>query len=138
MSQKPIVASGWSGQLDFLNTTDAILLPGELRNVEPGAVWENVIIPESQWFNIDPDKAASALMWIFKRYDQFLLPAKRLSSVNRNKFSYDSIRDRTKELLEKYVPASAIQVDLKLPTLKRVLPSIKKSESSNDEKVTNG
>ena len=51
LSQKPIIASNWSGHIDFLK--EAVLLPGTLTNVHPSTVWENVIIPESQWFTID-------------------------------------------------------------------------------------
>ena len=61
MSQKPVISSGWSGPLDFLNPSESILIPGELKPVEAGAVWENVIIPQSQWFNIDQNKAANAI-----------------------------------------------------------------------------
>lgn len=141
MSQKPVIASGWSGQLDFLNKDDAILLPGELKQVEKAAVWENVIIPESAWFNVDMNAAASALMWAFKRYDTFLLPAKRLARKNAQLFGYDVIKNRTAELLERYVPKMAIQVPVKLPSLKKIgrdvpsapLPVLKKLEPKNAE-----
>jgi hypothetical protein len=43
-SGKPIIASGWSGHLDFLNPEEAVLVGGELKQVEPGAVWEGVIL----------------------------------------------------------------------------------------------
>lgn len=137
MSQKPVIASSWSGHLDFLNVDESVLVPGELRQVEPGAVWENVIIAQSSWFNIDMNSAANALMWVFKKYDQFLLPAKRLAKKNRELFGYNTIRDRTKELLEKYVPEFNIptQMPVVLPTLKKLggtksvvttLPTLKK------------
>ena len=120
MSEKPILASGWSGHLDFLNKDNAVLIAGELRPVEPGSVWENVIIPQSAWFNVDNNQAGGALIYAFKKYDQLLLPAKRLAAENRTKFSYDAIRERTKQLIEQYVPKQAVQVDLKLPTLKKL------------------
>jgi hypothetical protein len=124
LSQKPIIASGWSGQLDFLNPEDALLVGGELRPVEPGAVWDNVIIPQSSWFNIDPNQAGSALLVIFKNADRFALGAKRLAKKNKDAFNYNVIRDRTNELLTKYVPKFAPapqQLQIKLPTLKKVL-----------------
>ena len=34
---KPIIASGWSGHLDFLNPSFTYLLPGNLENVHPSA-----------------------------------------------------------------------------------------------------
>jgi glycosyltransferase involved in cell wall biosynthesis len=120
ISQKPIIASGWSGHLDFLNKDNAILIAGELKPVEASAVWENVIIPQAAWFNVDMNQAGGALIYVFKKYDQLLLPAKRLAAENRTNFSYDAIKARTKELLEKYVPKQALQVDLKLPTLKKI------------------
>ncbi len=123
MSQKPVIASGWSGQLDFLSKDNAILIAGEIRQVEPGAVWENVIVPQSGWFNIDPNQAGGALLYTFKKYDSTLLQAKRLATENRANFNYDAIKTRTKELLEKYVPKQALQVDLKLPTLKKITKS---------------
>jgi len=135
ISQKPVIASNWSGHLDFLNVDEAILVPGELRPVEPGAVWENVIIPQSAWFNVDPNNAASALMHVFKRYDQFLLPAKRLAKKNLEQFSYEAIKKQTADLLAKYVPAFVMEVPVNLPTLKKlggkpaqptVLPTLKK------------
>lgn len=122
MSEKPVIASGWSGHLDFLNP-GAILLNGELRPVEPGAVWDNVIIPQSAWFNVDMNQAASALLAVFKKYDTFMLPAKRLAKENKDRFNYTTIRDRTKALLDQYVPPFAAQIEVKLPTLKKISAS---------------
>jgi glycosyltransferase involved in cell wall biosynthesis len=121
-SQKPIIASGWSGQLDFLALKKglAILLPGELKQIEPGAVWENVLIKESSWFNVNIQAAAQALMFAFKNYDQTLKPAVELAHLCADAFGYDVIKRRTIELLEKYVPAVAIQIPVTLPTLKKI------------------
>jgi glycosyltransferase involved in cell wall biosynthesis len=122
MSQKPVIASGWSGHLDFLNKDESVLVSGELKPVEAGAIVPDMIIKESAWFNIDPNAGANALMWVFKRYDNFLLPAKRLARKNKEAFSYDAIKKRTAELLEKYVPPMAIQIPIKLPSLKKITP----------------
>ena len=40
LSEKPIMVSNWSGQLDFLNKNNAILLPGTLTDVHPSALPE--------------------------------------------------------------------------------------------------
>jgi glycosyltransferase involved in cell wall biosynthesis len=136
MSQKPVIASGWSGHLDFLNADDAILVPGELRPVEPGAVVPEMIIKESSWFNVDHNAGANALMWAFKRYDQFLLPAKRLAKKNKEAFSYEAIKKRTEDLLKQYVPETAIQIPIKLPSLKKITP-INQTTLPVLKKVTN-
>lgn len=125
MSEKPILASGWSGQLDILNPEDAILIGGELKLIERGAVWENILIPESSWFNIDETFASKALMLLFKDYERFLPGAKKLAKANVEKFNYEVIKERLKALLDQYVPKfelppDATEVPLVLPKLKLV------------------
>lgn len=129
-SGKPIIASGWSGHLDFLESDKCILLPGELRNVDASAVWENVIIPQSQWFNVDPNVAGSAMLFAFKKYDDLVLRAKQLSKSARDKFNYDVIKHRTKDLLEKYIPKIALPEPIVLPKLKRI------SKLNNEEPIS--
>ena len=128
-SAKPIIASNWSGHLDFLEKDKCILLPGELKNVDASAVWENVIIPESQWFNVNPDAAGSAMLFAFKKYDNLILPAKQLAKSARDRFNYNVIKDKTKDLLEKYVPKMAVQAPIALPKLNKI------SKKTNEEPV---
>lgn len=121
-SEKPVMASGWSGQLDFLNPDDAILLGGELKQIDPSAVWDNILIKESSWFSPDPQFTANAMLYIFKNYDKFLPGAKKLALDNAKRFNNDVIKARTIELLDKYIPKYEVaqQVPLILPTLKRL------------------
>lgn len=123
MSEKPIIASGWSGQLDFLDPENAILLPGQLKQVEGGSVWENIIIPESSWFNVDENFAKEALMYAFKNQEKLTFKAKLLAEKNRREFNYDAIKQRTKELLDQYVPKFELpqEIALNLPTLKKIV-----------------
>lgn len=117
-SQKPIIASGWSGHMDFLAPDKALLIGGSLKNVDGSAVWPGVIIPESQWFAVDNNMAAGAMMTLFKRYDEFTERARLLAKENKEKFSYEVIKSQTKDLLTKYVPLFAQPMKLKLPELK--------------------
>lgn len=119
-SGKPILASGWSGHLDFLNPDEALLIGGELKQVEPGAVWEGVIIPESKWFNIDIQQASFAMQYIVKKYGALVDKARFLAKKNAAQFNFDMIQQRTQDLLDQYVPKFAMPVPLKLPTLKKV------------------
>ena len=123
-SEKPIMASGWSGQLDFLNPQDAILLGGELKPIDAGSVWEHILIKESSWFNPDPQFTVNAMQYVFKNYDKFLPGAKKLAQENAKKFNNEVIKARTKELLDKYIPNFEIdapkQIPLVLPTLKKL------------------
>lgn len=125
LSRKPVIASGWSGQLDFLNPEDALLLAGELKPIDESAVWDNILIRESQWFNVDPQFAANALRYVKKNYENYLTKATRLAKVNRKKFSYDTVRELTAEILRKHVPEFEIAPEpefenMVMPTLKRL------------------
>jgi len=124
-----VIASGWSGHLDFLSTEGAVLIGGELKNVHDSSVWENVIIKESSWFSPDPQQAVNAMAAVFMDYAQFKNNAYYLAERNRKNFSYATIQKKTWELLDKYVPEFPKQVPLKLPSLKKIeLPTLKKAE----------
>ena len=47
LSGKPVIVSGWSGHMDFLNPEEAIILSGKLQKVDASAAWEGVINAET-------------------------------------------------------------------------------------------
>ena len=129
ISGKPVIASGWSGHMDFLNVDDAVLVGGTLDKIHPSAVWENILIAESSWFRPDTQQSANALAAVFMNYEEFHKKAKKLGKENFKKFSYQAIQKRTWELLDKYVPEFPKHVPLTLPKLKKIeLPKLKKVE----------
>lgn len=129
ISGKPVIASGWSGHMDFLNVDDAVLVGGTLDKIHPSAVWENILIAESSWFRPDTQQSANALAAVFMNYEEFHKKSKKLGKENFKKFSYQAIQKRTWELLDKYVPEFPKHVPLVLPKLKKIeLPKLKKAE----------
>ena len=129
VSGKPVIASGWSGHMDFLRQDEAVLVGGELKNVHPSSVWENVIMAESQWFTADPQQCVNAMGAVFMDYTTFKNRAYNTADRNRKQFSYESIQKRTWELLDKYVPEFPKQLPLVLPKLKKIeLPKLNKVE----------
>jgi len=136
LSEKPIIASNWSGQLDFLNT-DALLLPGGLVNVPKGSFPKEFNVEGSQWFQVNYQYASNVMKEVFNNYDKYKIKAKKLAIVNKTKFTLSAMTIKLGEILEKYLPKFEVQpqkVDLKLPTLKKVsepkqnlgLPKLKK------------
>lgn len=119
VSGKPVIASGWSGHMDFLNVNNSILVGGELKPVHPSAAWENVIMESAQWFSPDPQQSMNAFAAAFLDYKQFKDRAYDLMIENRVKFSYESVREIAKGLLDKYVPEFPKQVAIVLPKLKK-------------------
>jgi len=124
LTGKPIIASGWSGQVDFLDRDNSILIGGELTNVDKSAVVKDMILEQSQWFTPDDGQVNAALTKTYKKYKDFVIPAKRLKNINKEKFSFAAMQSILDSLLTKYVPEFAQQVELNLPKLN--LPKLQK------------
>lgn len=128
ISQKPVVASNYSGHIDFLKK--AILLPGELRQIHQSAVWKDVLIPESQWFTVDYGYAINVMRDLFENYKNYERDAKAQGTLIRKEFNFDKMDEKLTSILTERVPEFPKQVQLKLPQLKKIeLPKLKKVEA---------
>jgi glycosyltransferase involved in cell wall biosynthesis len=131
----PVIASNWSGQVDFLDTENSLLLPGSLKQVPKSVVWKDIIIEESKWFVADETNVYKTLNYCFEEYKNVKNKANKLMKINREKFSLDKMTDKLVEILDKYLGSLPTEVGLKLPKLKKVtkdekpkikLPKLKK------------
>ena len=126
ISQKPVVAPNYSGHIDFLDGEMSTLLSGQVTQIHPSAVVQNMLLPESGWFTVDYKKASETLEDVYKNYKNYLDGAKRQSYRSRTEFSLDKMGEKLISILEEKVPK---QVTLKLPQLKKIeLPKLKKVE----------
>ena len=134
----PIITSGWSGQMDFLSQTDSMLLGGELKQVPQSQVWKDIIVPESQWFNVNEQQTYKAMNYCFDNYDEVKDKALNLMKLNREKFTLDKMTEKLDEIITPIVDKVPTQVGIKLPKLKKVgsseppkikLPKLKKTKS---------
>jgi len=114
---KPIIASGWSGQMDFLNKEDSILLGGTLENVHPSAVQKDMILKESKWFTADPIDSGRAYKNSFKKYKNCLVGSKKQRRKVLDNFTFDHMTAVVSDLFNNKVPEVPKQVELKLPEL---------------------
>jgi len=135
ISQKPVIAPNWSGHIDFLHKDLAILLGGELQNVEKGSVPDDFLIDGAQWFSVNYQQASAVMKDVYKSYKKYTLNAKKLGMVNKSKFSLDAMTRELGKILDKYVPEFPKEIKLELPKLKKVnsnvapkikLPKLKK------------
>lgn len=121
--KKPIIVSGWSGHVDFLNKEFTCQLAGQVTNVHSSAVIQNMILAESQWFSPDINQAKFYLEDVFNKYSKYQELAKRQSHYSKTNFSFDNM----KTLLSTYLDKIPKQAQLKLPQLKKIeLPQLKK------------
>jgi len=124
IAQKPVIASNWSGHIDFLDSKMSTLLLGEVKQIHPSAVVQNMLIPESGWFTVDYVKASKVLEDVYKNYKKYIDGAKRQSYRSRTEFSLDKMSELLLKILDEKTPKS---VELKLPQLKKIeLPKLNK------------
>jgi len=81
----PIIATDWSGHLDFLTVTNGkrkqkLFAPVKYSlNPIPGvAVWENVLSADSQWAYVDDKDAKKKMRDVYKNYSKWEKKAKKL------------------------------------------------------------
>ena len=123
LTGKPIIAPGWSGHMDFLNSEQSILLGGELEDVHPSARWDTILIEGAKWMSIDPNMAATGMVEAFRNYKPWRAKANKLASANKSNFNYKKIRSNMWKLLDQYVPEfqePPKKVELNLPKMTKV------------------
>jgi glycosyltransferase involved in cell wall biosynthesis len=116
---KPVICSGWSGHIDFIKPEYNILVGGELKNVHESAA-NNMLLKESQWFNINTDVASRAMKDIFKNYKKYWESSRKQTQYLKDNYSFDSMCDLLRGYLDKHVgeiKSSPKNVPLQLPKL---------------------
>jgi glycosyltransferase involved in cell wall biosynthesis len=117
LSKKPIIASNWSGHLDFLHPDYNTLVGGNLTPVHSSAQSKNMILANSQWFTPNDGEVADAFKSVYNDYDKHLEKAKRQAHYAKTNYSFDKMAEILDSIFENKIPK---QVELKLPTLKKV------------------
>ncbi len=132
----PVIASAWSGHMDFLSQTDSLLLGGEMVKVPKSQHWKDIIIPESQWFNVNETQSYKAMNYCFENYDEVKEKALNLMKINRDKFTLDKMSEKLGEIITPFADKVPQNVGLQLPKLQKVgnseppkikLPKLKKA-----------
>lgn len=116
-SSKPIIASPFSGHLDFLNPEYNIFVKGEIGNVHDSAA-NKFIMKEARWFKANPKSVEETLKEVYDNYNKYTEMGKRQGHISRTQFSFDAMVERLAEILDKNVPKISMPVPLSLPKLK--------------------
>jgi len=128
-TKKPVIASNWSGQIDFLNHEFTSLLPGSLTPIHPSAQVKDMLIEGSQWFTVDYGYASGLLKEYFDNYKKFTDKGKRLAYYCKTNFSFGKMQEKLGLILDKNLPIIPKQIQIKLPQLNKLeLPKLKKVE----------
>jgi hypothetical protein len=129
LSKKPLITTGWSGHMDFLNPEFVSLISGQLTPVHPSAA-NQWLLKESQWFSPDYGQIGFYLKDVFENYKKYQQGATRQAYKSKTEFSFDKMKEVIDGYLTKYIPEFPKQVSIQLPQLKKIeLP--KKIEIKN-------
>ena len=120
VSGKPIIASNWSGHLDFLNPEYNFLIGGELQKVDPSAA-NDWIRKESQWFGINYGEAGGVMKWVYDNYKKSVEKSRKNRKYVKDNFTIRKMSELLDKILQDYKAGEGPQqVELKLPKLKKV------------------
>jgi len=117
MTGKPVIASGWSGQRDFLKSDCSVLIGGELEPVDKSASVKDMILTEAKWFKPSEQEIAAAYKDVYKHYKKYSTLGKKQRHFSRTNFSFENMQTVLDENLTKYVPDFPSKVELTMPKL---------------------
>lgn len=112
MTGKPVIASKWSGHLDFLTQNESILIDGELKEIHESAI-DNFLIKGSKWFQVDYLDASLKMIDVKRNYENHLQKSELLRVKNYENFSLENMNRLLVELFYKEIKTN----ENKLPKL---------------------
>lgn len=108
----PVIATDWSGHLDFLSANSPIdskkfrggktkgkmstpkkmfaAVKYELKQIDPAAVWNGVLHVDSKWAFVDDADARKKMRDVYRNYDKWLKKAEKLSTTFKGEEYYYS------------------------------------------------
>ena len=128
MTGKPIIVSGWSGQLDFLPKENTVFLEGELTPIDDSAA-DQFILKDSKWFTVNYSDAANKLYKVFNEYQSYLKQSAGLKTNTLNNFTLEKMDEEFEKMMDKYSKGVPQTVPFKMPSLnsnKMQLPKLNK------------
>ena len=122
--KKPLLTTNWSAHTEFLDPKFTTLMKGNLKKVHPSVLVDKIIIPDSEWFNVDHAQVGHYLKDIFENYKSYKEKANRQAFKNNNEFSWEKMATKINDLLSTSIPEIPQEIELQLPKLN--LPKLQK------------
>lgn len=133
---KPVLASGWSGQTDFLHPDYSFQLPGSHTPVHPSAV-NNWIIRGSKWFTVNYKYAANMMKNMVKHYSSYTEMSRKHKKYTKDNFTFEKMTEVLSDYIlnrEKYTN-KVVHKKLNIPDISGIFENNKSKEL--DKKFNN-
>ena len=125
---KPIIASGWSGQIDFLHKDYTALCGGKINDIDKSAQVKGMLIEGAKWFDIDHNYVNHFYHDIINNYNLWLEKAKKQGKLSRKEYCFGKMTDKISELLDNNLPNLPKKMELKLPGMDKIKMPKKKEQ----------
>ena len=116
----PVITTGWSGHLDFLDKDSCVLIGGRLEDVPKSIIWKDIIIEGSQWFVVNESDTYKIFNHVFENPLIASKKADELMDINRSKFTLNKMTEKLDKIMKNHMKDVPQQVGLNLPKLKKV------------------
>ena len=102
----PVIATNWSGHLDFLNLkpNNWIPLPYQLQSVaefSPNSIWKDVIMPGMNWAYVQDEDIMAGIELLYNDLDGWRQKAGELSQVVNETLNKDVVYKKIRETIVK-------------------------------------
>ena len=121
LSGKPVIAPNWSGHVDFIKSPNSILLPGKMTKIDKQSLPEGIYLDGQQWFTVNYQAAAQAMLEVRKNYKKHKLNAMKQSMYSRGHYSFNKMVTRLGKILDDNLPkfTETVIPKINLPKLKK-------------------
>jgi len=116
----PVIASKWSGHLDFLTDSESMLIDGFIKPVPKSVLWDPIIVEPSKWFDVNEADVVRKIRTFHKKRKLIQKKATRLGKKNRREFSLEAMATQFNKIIDQVLNSVPQPVSLKLPKLKKV------------------
>ena len=102
-SALPIIATNWSGHLDFLNLGTFIKLDYELKEVDKRKVDNNIFVPGLKWAEVNEKDFKKKAKDFYKNRKGIQSKSNKLAEKIKLNYSFDAISEQYTNLIQKNI-----------------------------------
>jgi glycosyltransferase involved in cell wall biosynthesis len=102
-SSLPIIATNWSGHLDFLNLGSFIKLDYELKEIDKRKIDNNIFVPGLKWAEVNEKDFKKKVKNFYKNRKGIQSKSNKLAEKIKQNYSFDSISKQYNNLIQKNI-----------------------------------
>jgi glycosyltransferase involved in cell wall biosynthesis len=102
-SALPVIATNWSGHLDFLNLGTFIKLDYELKEVDKRKVDNNIFVPGLKWAEVNEKDFKKKVKNFYKNRKGIQSKSNKLAEKIKQNYSFDAISEQYNKLIQKNI-----------------------------------